>query len=1374
MSNSQAGRSNSITNILVSTANPSLMGLEATLNNTGGANSSPTYTTIPTPFFCINKAASYNPGTVDANNDALIYALVPGIEALISSSTSVSYLTGYSATAPLAATTGTFNFNTSNGQLNFTPNLVQRSLVVTKVSEFRGSMLVGTSMREMTFVVLNNCNNNPPGGNISNVVGGTLVNSTTASVCQNQGSFTFNINPTDLDGNAINVSASGIPAGATFTITNNNTTAPIGSFSWNLSGVTPGTYNFFITYTDDGCPLSSKQTQAYTINVLPIPKITFSLVSAATCTKKAVFNVTPSVAPSPWTFTVLQGTTTIHTITNITGTQLDSLDPGTYTFRVGSANTCFKDTTITIAQPPAIIPSVSMVKPTCFGGNNGSITITAGGGLAPFQYSIGSGSFSSTNTFAGLSAGAHTLHIMDGNDCIKDTTVQLLDPPSITAAVTFTSPPCNFYSSGVITVAAANGTAPYQYALNAGGFSTSNTFTGLFSGNYTLHIKDANNCLKDTIVNLPDSISVHASASLVHILCNGDSTGAITITGNSATPPYLYKLGTGTLSTVNAFTDLWAGNHSFHIEDSNHCYLDTTITLNEPTPITSTSVIANVSCFGLSDGSITITASGGVSPYNYALGTGSYSSTNIFAGLAAGSYTIHIKDANDCVKDTTITIMQPAVLVFNNIAAQEPNCFGFTDGLITVTAGGGTAPYTFAIDAGLFNSSNIFASLGAGTYVLHIKDNNGCTADSTITLAQPTAIQASAQVTKSVCATLSNGKVTLGATGGVPPYQFAVGTGAYSSSPTFTPLAAGTYMFHIKDNRNCVKDTLISIVDSFVLTMTASVVDVSCFGDSNGSITITPGGGTSPYTFAKGIFGAFSSSNVFPGLKALTYLIKIKDANGCLKDSNIAVLEPPILKATITPQNIACFGFNDGRITANGTGGTPPYSYSFNGGAFGTQNLFLSLPIGTYLVKVKDNKGCTFDTTITLTQPPIMGIALSVTDVLCFGDTTGQVTVSGTGGVLPYSYRWDFGAFQASNVLTGLNAGPHVIRLRDANGCFKDSNILVKEPTKLEITGLTIVHPTCEGFADGRIAIDASGGITPYQYAAGGNSFNGSAIKTNLPAGTQQVQVRDNNGCITDTIVMLTGYPAIILSEVTPKGVSCFGTADGTITVLAEGGVQPLAYSIGDKIPEGNVFKGLKSSSYTVTVTDSKNCTKDTTVSVESPEKLEITLTANKNDCEGFDDGGAIVSKVTGGTTPYNYAWNTSPERFSADLNGVANGTYRFTVTDANDCTDTAVATIMYDNCCKPFIPDAFTPNNDGKNDKARILFKGDLTLKLFSIFNRFGEVVFTTNDINDGWDGIYNGELQDIGTYNYYIKAICGNSSNNEVEYKGTITLIR
>ncbi|MBZ0099146.1 MAG: hypothetical protein K8F30_08685, partial [Taibaiella sp.] len=212
-----AGRSTNITNI-ASGSSGTVMELEATLNNINGPNSSPTYTTIPTPFFCINKAGSYNPGTVDINSDSLTYALVPG---LISSGT-VTYLTGYSATAPLAVSTGSFSFNTQTGQLNFTPNLVQQSLVVNKVSEYKNGVLVGSSMREMTFVVLNNCNNNPPGGKITNNNTGTVNTAgTTIGVCQSAGPVTFNINATDLDTDVINVAYSGLPAGATYTVTNN-------------------------------------------------------------------------------------------------------------------------------------------------------------------------------------------------------------------------------------------------------------------------------------------------------------------------------------------------------------------------------------------------------------------------------------------------------------------------------------------------------------------------------------------------------------------------------------------------------------------------------------------------------------------------------------------------------------------------------------------------------------------------------------------------------------------------------------------------------------------------------------------------------------------------------------------------------------------------------------------------------------------------------------------------------------------------------------------------------------------------------------------------------------------------------------------------
>jgi len=730
LGSSSAGRSNSITNINVGLGG-SITGLEATLNNVSAPNSSPTYTTIPTPFFCINKPASYNPGTVDANNDALTYALVPGIEATTSSP--VTYLPGYSATSPLAATG--FSFSTTTGQLNFTPNLVQRSLVVTKVEEYRGSVLVGTSMREMTFVVLNNCNNNPPGGNISNVSNGTQTTPTTASVCQNEDAFSFTINPTDLDGNNINVSASGIPAGATFNIFNNNTSAPSATFSWNVNNAAPGVYNFFITYTDNGCPLSSKQTIAYSITVMAAPKIAFALVSPATCTKKAKFNITPSNTSSPWTINILQGSTTVHTFTGVTGTQLDSLAPGNYTISITAPNNCQKDTAIVIAAPPAIIPAVAMTSPTCNGGNNGSITLTASGGLAPFQYAIGAGAFSSANVFTNLSAGFYTMRVKDGNDCIKDTLVQLLDAPAIVANITFTKPPCNYYNSGEIVVNAVNGTAPYQYALGAGTFSSVNTFSGLFSGSYLIHIKDANGCLKDSLFKLPDSIQVHANAVVTDVLCNGDATGAITLIAFGAKSPYQYQLGAGPLSATNSWTGLVAGTYNFHIEDVNHCYLDTPVNIVQPTYLTSTTVVTHVSCNGLSDATFTTTASGGVAPYTYALGASSYSPANTFNSLPAGTYTVHIKDANGCIRDTNIIVTEPAVLAIANLVEVMPTCNGYSNGYYTITPSGGTTPYMYAVDAGPFNSSNTINNLPAGTYTLHIKDANGCTKDTVVTLA---------------------------------------------------------------------------------------------------------------------------------------------------------------------------------------------------------------------------------------------------------------------------------------------------------------------------------------------------------------------------------------------------------------------------------------------------------------------------------------------------------------------------------------------------------------------------------------------------------------------------------------------------------------
>ncbi len=1367
----QAGRSNSITNINVG-GGGSVMQLEATLNNTGGNNSSPVYTTIPTPFFCINKAANYNPGTVDPNGDSLAYSLVPGLD---QASGTVTYLTGYTATAPLAVSTGSFSFSGTTGQLGFTPNAVQRSLVVNKVTEYRGGVAVGTSMREMTFVVLNNCNNNPPRGSITNASGGTIVDTVTFKACQSSGTISFSINPIDPDNDTINMSASGIPAGAIFTINNNNTQAPSSSFNWNISGVTPGTYNFFITYTDAGCPLSSRQTQAYSITVLPNPSVTFALVSPATCVKKARFNLTPNGIPSPWTINVIQGATTLHSFIGITGTQLDSLSPGTYTIRTTNANGCYKDTSITIAAPPTITASVTMVQPTCYGNNNGSITITGGGGAPPFTYAIGAGAYSSTNTFTGLTAGTYTLHIKDTNLCVKDTTVTLSQPAAITLAIASVKPPCNFFSNGSITVTASNGISPYQYAIGSGSYSSTNTFINLSAGTYVLHAKDANNCTKDSTFLLQDSIKVHATATVTNILCHGDTTGAITLNAFGGTVPYKYQKGTGSLGYNNSFTNLPAGTYNFHIEDTDRCYLDTAVVITEPGAITTTSVVTNILCYGNATGSIVITAMGGTGTFTYAMGAGPYSSTNAFSGLTAGTYTLHAKDANGCIKDTTITITQPTQLIIMSLTKVDANCNNSSDGSATIIASGGTTPYTYAIGTGSFGSSNIFSGLSAGAYALHLKDANGCQVDTSVTINQPTAIVPTVSLKNSTCSPLNNGQVIVSATGGVPSYTYAVGTGSYSASGTFSSLAAGTYIFHVKDSHSCIKDTLINVVDSLTVTASIIVTNTLCYQDNNGSIAVSGGGGVSPYTYAIGS-GSYVGSGTFGGLGAGNYTIHVKDNIGCTKDTTpVTVTEPtkvlPVVLAITQP---SCYGYTNGSIFITGTGGTPPYTYALGSGAYSTSSIFNGLAIGTYTLHVKDANNCVHDTTVTVTQPAPLGLTTTITDVNCYGEKSGAVTVNGTGGTPAYSYSADFNPFQPSSTLGTLAAGPHYIRLQDANGCLKDTTVLLSQPARFYIDKINIIGATCEGFTDGAIEVLAKGGTPTYLYATDNNAFGSINILTGLGEGTYLVHLKDSHGCTIDSSVTVTGYPHISIDGADITDVTCFDLSDGKITIEVTGGVQPLTYKLDNSnFNPDNTFTGLKAGNYKITVSDSKGCLKDTTVSINQPELLKVKAVATPNDCEGYDNMGTVTAVVEGGTQPYNYKWSAGDAYVSEKVSGLPNGKYWVWVKDENNCTDSSKTDVLYDNCCKVFVPDAFTPNGDGRNDKARILFKGDFTLKIFSIYNRFGQRVFTTTNINDGWDGFFNGALQDLDTYNYYIKGICGNGGTNDVEYKGTITLI-
>lgn len=1380
----QAGRSSTITNVV----NPgnTIITLDSKLNNTaavGTPNSSSVFGTIPTPFYCLNIPANYAPGSVDPNSDSLYYVQIPGRDGtgFPANPPNVNYIAPWTATAPLAA--NPFTFVPTTGQMSFTPNAVQRSLACMEVQEYRNGVLVGTSQREMTVVVLNTCNNWPPSGVISSPSAGTLIDSTTLRVCKNTGVFTFSINPTDANGDTIDVTATGLPAGATYVVTNNHTPSPTGVFTWNTNtpAAPSGTYTFTLNYQDNQCPLAANQQITYTIIIAPLPGNTVTLVSPATCTKKAVFTVATGV--SPWTETVLQGVNVIHTNNNLTGTLTDSLAAGTYTIRTTSDVGCTKDTVVTFAAPPGpSFASLTYTLPTCPGGSDGTITITGTGGLAPYQYAYNANAYGNPNTFTGLAAGTYTLHIKDANLCIKDSTWSLPDGPPIYINASIAKPLCNGVANGQVTLAAYNNNAPpYTYAIGAGPFGPSGNFTGLAAGTYTFHVQNSTGCSKDTVLTLTDSLAVHATLAITNVSCNGGNDGSITATGNNAISPYTYALNAGPFSGTNTFPNLTAATYTIHVHDAQGCYLDTTANVTQPTAVTVAAVITNILCHGAATGSIVINAAGGTPGYTYANGAGPYGPSNTFNGLAAGTYTIHTKDANNCIKDTVITLTEPTELRITQVTMVRPTCYGSANGTMTMSASGGTPGYTYAINAAPFGPSNTFVGLVAATYTLHVKDANGCIKDTIVTLTQPTPVAVAASVKNSTCATLGDGRVILTGSGGTPGYTYSQGAGPYGPSNTFQPLAAGTYTFHVKDLNGCIKDTTIAIIDSLNPVGLFNITNELCFGQSIGVINVTGSGATSPYTYALGP-NPYSPTNSFPNLPAGTYTVHIKDVNGCIKDTAVVVTEPPILGTNISIVRPTCYGFSNGSITANGTGGTPAYTYALNNGPFSGTNVFGNLPTSVDTVHIIDNNGCTYDTVLIVTQPPKLEIIdLTLTQPRCYGDDNGIIQVFLAGGTPPYSYAVDFDPFQSSNSLGNLYAGNHNIHVKDFNACALDSSVTLEQPDPLVFSGANITNPTCEGFADGSIDLVAAGGTPPYMYGQNPVDYTSTSLFTSLPEGSYTFYAIDKNSCTHDTTITLTGLPHIVLEEPNITPTSCYGVSDGVISINASGGVPPFTYQVdGQPVPptSDNEFTGQAPAYHIITVIDSKDCKKSTRVPVPQPDSITLKMHTNGNLCEGVDDNGAVIVDVAGGTPPYTYVWSTDTTRPSGinRITGLPNGFYRVVIHDVHDCISSGEAEVQYDNCCTPYIPNAFTPNGDGKNDVFRPVYKGDMELIKLSIFNRFGQLVFTSTTTSSGWDGTYKGVPQDMGTYFFYMEFICGNQGDgsNKQMIKGDITLIR
>lgn len=945
---------------------------------------------------------------------------------------------------------------------------------------------------------------------------------------------------------------------------------------------------------------------------------------------------------------------------------------GRYTVTVTDANGCQDSGSVWITEPATVLnASASVVNHvSCYLGADGSATVVATGGDAPYTYMWGNGQTSATAI--NLAAGTHSVTVTDSNGCVVTASVVITQPLSaVTASASVVSHVlCFGDSTGSASASASGGTPPYAYAWSNG--ATTASVSGLAAGTYAVVVTDANGCEDSASVTITQPASALSASSTIfnHVSCFGGSNAGFYIQYTGGTAPYSVLWNTG--ATSDTLLNMPAGTYTAAITDANGCVVGVSLTITQPASAlaVNASVTANVLCFGDATGSANATASGGTSPYQFSWSHGA--NTASVSGLIAGTYVVTITDANGCFNTATVIITQPAAaLAVSLLSSQNVNCFGNATGSATVDATGGTAPYTYAWNNGASTAS--ITGLTAGSYTVTVTDANGCQDTTTVTITQPaSALTATSAVINHVsCFGGNNGTGYVTYTGGTAPYTVSWNTGA--TSDTITNLVAGTYTATITDANGCVEIATITITQpSSALSASAAVTaNVLCFGDATGSATVTANGGTSPYQY---IWSNGATTASISGLTAGTYNVTVTDANGCTDTSSVTITQPSDALAIglLASQAVNCFGGTDGSASVAVTGGTAPYSISWSNGSTGTSAT--NLAAGSYTAVVTDANGCVDSVSVLITQPAtaLTSAQTILSHVNCFGGNDGEAFITYSGGTAPYSVLWNTGA--TSDTISNLGAGTYTVNITDANGCVATQSVVITQPaTPLTLSTNVLSHVNCFGGADGSATAVVSGGTSPYTYSWTNGSSTANA--TNLTAGTYTVTVTDANGCQASAMVTINQpTTALSASAGVLTHVNCFGDQTGAAAATAQGGTAPFTYLWSNGATTAQV-NNLGAGVHTVTITDANGCTATDTITVNQPSSAIVAGTATTTDvlCAGGADGAATIT-VSGGTAPYTISWSGGQTGLS--VTGLSAATHTVTITDANGCIATHTVVI--------------------------------------------------------------------------------------------------
>ncbi|MEM7106375.1 MAG: T9SS type A sorting domain-containing protein [Bacteroidota bacterium] len=671
-------------------------------------------------------------------------------------------------------------------------------------------------------------------------------------------------------------------------------------------------------------------------------------------------------------------------------------------------------------------------------------------------------------------------------------------------------------------------------------------------------------------------------------------------------------------------------------------------------------IVNNVSCFGLSDGAIILTPFNGVSPYQYSIDGGNLTVSNVFTNLAAGNYIVYGEDAVGCDTTISVSVNEPPPLSISATLILDVTCFGGNDGIGVATASGGTPPYSYTWDTGDTNSPT--THLDAGIHCVTVEDINECTADDCLFVFEPAQLSVNATPNTILCGNDNTGTIDLTINGGVPPFAFLWSDG--QTIEDLIGLQAGNYCVTITDNNGCATTTCADVLASNALAVTVNSTNVLCFGDGNGQIDLAVSGGSGVYTYQ---WDNGSTIEDLTGLLGGTYCYTVTDGGVCSFEECIIINEPPPLIAGVFINgDVLCFGESNGEALATGSGGTLPYTYTWDNGE--TTALGSHLSEGVHHVTVTDANGCS-DTAAVLISEPTELIASAVGEtVFCSNGIDGDIDLTVSGGTLPYTFGWSNGA--NTEDLTGLPAGTYCVTVYDSNGCIITTCADIIATNDFALTA-NFTNLLCFGDSDATIDLAVSGGSGQYTFLWD----NGSTMEdlSGLSSGNYCVTVSDGGSCVIEHCEFIY-EPTVLVANVYVNGdVFCFGENNGTAEIFGFGGILPYTYAW-DNGETDAIASMLVEGLHVVTITDGNGCTATDDVLISEPAELVASAVGETVICSSGTDGDIDLS-VSGGTMPFNFIWSTGET--TEDLSGLPNGNYCVTVIDANGCLVTTCADIL-------------------------------------------------------------------------------------------------